>query len=146
MYQISVNEEQMRVIQDALDFYERVLGLGQLEEVENHWRWDANVKSDDFQSKSDSIRFSLYAAKAAGWNMSPNSSRGIRSPDVPKRFRVAYDMTQVLRKFSSDLRINRALREKDIEAAKFESITVSQNSFWATCEEVPPILVEWIEK
>jgi hypothetical protein len=143
MYQIELNEKQMQVLQDALDFYERVLGLGQLEEIENHWRHDVKFPDPEFQSKSDGLRFSLYAAKAAGWNLSPNSSRGIRSPDVPERFRIAYDMTQVLRKASSDLRLQRFKEEGNEEGARWESMTVSRYDFWATCDKVPPIKVSW---
>jgi hypothetical protein len=145
MYRIEVNESQMRVLMDALDFYERVLGLGQLEEIEHGWRWDIGM-SPDFSEKSEALRNALAAAKMIGWGFPPNASRSIRSPEVPVRFRIAYDMTQVLRKTVSDVRLARFRADGKEECARWEMMTVSRNEFWATCEEQPPIRVEWSPK
>lgn len=145
MYQIDVNELQMRVILDALDFYERVLGLGQLEEVEAGWREDADVRDPRFAETSDALLTLMRDAKRQGWKLEPNSSRSIRGPGVAPRFRIAYDMTQVLRKAVSDRRLARLKAEGKEDAARWESRSVSQHVFWATCPEVPPAVVSWKE-
>lgn len=142
-YTIQLNEQQMHVMRDALDFYERVLGLGQLEEIEFCWRWDADVRGKDFQEKSDAIRHALYSAKLIGWGFGPGASRSIRSGDVPIRFRIAYDMTQVVRKTMSDAAIQRAKIEKNMDTVRHLKMTVDQNEYWATCPEVPKIQVSF---
>lgn len=144
MYVIEMNESQAQVLKDALDFYERVLGLGQLEEIEYHWRWYADIRAEDFQQKSDTLRYSLYAAKSVGWGHSPNSSRSIRSQEVPKKFRIAYDMTQVLRKAMSDVRLAEAKEEGDEDLVQHLKMTVDQNEYWSVEPEVPPMKVKHI--
>lgn len=141
-YIITLDEKQAYILGDALDFFERVLGLGQLEEVENQWRWHADFQKPDTQSRSEALRHSLYAAKAIGWNLSANASYGIRSPEIAERYRIAYDMTQVLRKAKSDEKLREAEASGDAEAARWIRMTVDQRDFWATAPEVPPITVE----
>lgn len=145
-YTIQLNEQQMQIMRDALDFYERVLGLGQLEEIESHWRWDADVRGKDFQEKSEAIRYSLYSAKLIGWGCGPGASRGIRSENVPARFQIAYDMTQAIRKSMSDVRIFKANIEKDMETVTRLMNTVDQNEYWPTQPKVPKIQISWTEK
>lgn len=145
MYHVTVSERQMQVLLDALDFYERVLGLGQLEEVEEGWRMDADVRDPQFVETSDVLRALMQDAKKQGWKLSPNSSRRIRDPGVAPRFRIAYDMTQVLRKAVSDRRLARLKAEGEDAAARWESLTINQDAFWATCPEVPPAAVSWKE-
>jgi len=142
MYTIELSEKQMGVLRSALDFYERVMGLGQLEEIEFHWR--SHEKYDEkFNEKSDALRHILYSAKIVGWSLSANSSRSIRSDKVPEVYRIAYDMTQIIRKKMSDVRIENLKEEGDENSLSYEMMTVDRNPFWATCDKVSPIKVSW---
>lgn len=142
-YTIHLDEQQMQVLRDSLDFYERVLGLGQLEEVEHRWRWDMDVLKRDFQARSDGLRHSLYAAKSIGWDLSSNSSRSVRSELIPTKYRIAYDMTQIIRKVMSDVSIEKAKIENDEKTVRFLNMTVDQNSYWPTYPQQPPIKITW---
>lgn len=143
-WSLELDEEHITIILRALDFYERTLGLGQLEEIEYHWRAKADLKDEAFESKSNAIYNMTRAMKAIGWNLEANESRGIRSDSVPEEFRTAYDITQVMRKALNDHRIACAEESGDKEVAKRLRFSVSNDLYWATNPKVSPIIIREI--
>jgi len=142
-YQIDCEESQLKVLKDALDFYERVLGLGQLEEISYLWRIFYQEPPEDLSHKSRTVEHALLAAKNAGWGMAPDVSMSIRSETVPRSFRIAYDMTQVIRKSMSDAKIEELEREEGSESTlKHLRMTVDRDRFWAT-SDLRPIKVTY---
>jgi len=137
-YHLECNENQIKVLKQALDFYERVLGLGQLEEINSLWRIYYRGSIEDLNQKSCTIEHALYAAKSAGWGFAPNVSMSIRSETVHEDFRIAYDMTQVIRKKISDARIE-DLEKKDgsEDSIRYLKMTVDRDDFWASSDEEP---------
>jgi hypothetical protein len=137
-FHIECNESQMGVLKDALDFYERILGLGQLEELEMRWRMNYEGPIEDLDEKSCIIRHCLYGAKRSGWGLSPHVSMSIRSETVPKDFRIAYDMTQIIRKKISDARIEELEGSHGNEdLIRHLKMTVDRDDFWASSDEEP---------
>jgi len=90
-YNLTVTEEQARILTDALDLYSRI-GIGQFEEVLQVY--DRNLKLDE--ETRDRIRIGLDIAKREAGH--PRSgSHGIHNEKVDDRFRAAYDLQQVVR-------------------------------------------------
>lgn len=135
----------LAVLLDALDLYERVIGLGQLEVIEERWRWHADAKSSDFGVVSDALRHALDAAKAIGWRFAPGQSRGIYCRDVPRPALIAYDLTQAIRKFRSDVRLAKAIEEGDTRTIQSIRYTVDQRPYRGVCPDVPRAKVELVE-
>lgn len=140
-YTITLSEEQIQVLRTALDFYERVLGLGQLEEIEYHWRWYADVKNESFDKTSQALKGIIHAMKVIGWNLYPNESYGIHSEQIKKPYRIAYDMTQIIRKAMSDVSIARAKNNNDEDLLRYLKGTVDRNDYYPTYPELEPIKV-----
>ena len=90
-YQLTLNEQQVEIAHRALEFYERVGGLGQIEEVMDPWRLrcEANVL--------EPAECALREVKRYLTGFGYGASYGIRSEEVPDEYRVAYDLQQVLR-------------------------------------------------
>lgn len=90
-YQLTVSGEQADLINRALEFYERVGGLGQFEVAVEPWlfRCDAN--------KLEAARRALDQVKLHLTGFGYGASYGIYSPEVPDEHRVAYDLQQVIR-------------------------------------------------
>lgn len=133
---LELEDVHLEVLLSALDFWERVLGLGQLEEIEYAWRWDADVKAEDFREKSDALRSALNAAKWIGWELPGNASLGVRSEKVPERFQIAYDMQKAIKKVRCDYRIATSTDEKEI---RHLSMTVDSDPYWPTRPDVPKV-------
>ena len=92
MYNLKLNEAQMRVIEKALDFYSRIL-CGQIEEVDRVLMYDARQVSH---------RSCLYwhledFKKAAFPELGVHTSYAIGSPETPEGAKIAYDIQQVVR-------------------------------------------------
>lgn len=93
-YALYVNEEQARVIVNALDFYSRI-HIGQVEEVDSFVRLFVRYRKDkDLDGMKDAIE---AFKKAAFPELTSTSSYGIHSEEVDDTARVAWDIKQVLR-------------------------------------------------
>lgn len=100
-YSLTVNENQIKILSNALDFYARI-GIGQYEEIAdfsfdrlNHdgkSHWD-NLK----YMLRESMRHMLNALKKLRHGLEPNQSFGISSNEVQPHFKVAYDLVQVIK-------------------------------------------------
>ena len=90
-YKLAVSEEQAQILVDALDLYSRVAGMGQLQPATEPWLSRCEPE------QLEQARHHLLQAGCALTGMEPHASYGIRSDRVPDRYRVAYDMQQVIR-------------------------------------------------
>lgn len=90
-YQLTVTEEQAAVINRALEFYERVGGMGQFDVVTEPWIIRGPV------GNIQAAREALDEAKLLLTGMPYGNSYGIMSPQVPEEFRRVYDLHQVIR-------------------------------------------------
>jgi len=142
-FRLEVNEEQALVLREALDVYERVLGLGQVEELEFRWGMDRSPSQEGWERTRETMRFLCYAMKSAGWGHGPNSSHGIRSEKVPRKYRVAYDITQVLRHALAEARVAELEASGDRDLADRLRNTVDFDRFWSTEADVKPAVVSW---
>lgn len=94
---IEVTEEQAHIITAALDFYMRVAGLHQYEEIFYAHRVGPHA------DKVEAMRAALLSAKGAvglGWNASFSILDAQR---VPIRYRVAHDLWRDLRGCPDDV-------------------------------------------
>ena len=110
MATLNVSEEQLRLIQRALDFYTRV-GIGQFNAIKDHPTFerhlhnefkDENGKTDygKYHSVRDEIDTTLNVARNMLYNnnsTNKNGSWGIHNPKVDDSCRDAYDLIQVIR-------------------------------------------------
>jgi len=109
MATLKVNEDQLRLIQRALDFYSRV-GTGQFDEIKNHPTFEKHLREEfKVDGKCDYSRFhhvrdivddTLNVARNMLYNessMSKNGSWGIYNSKVDDSCRDAYDLIQVIR-------------------------------------------------
>jgi hypothetical protein len=110
MPNLTVTEQQLNLIQEALDFYSRV-GIGQFDVIKDHPTF-YNVLHKSFTSKDGKMDYERYHAIRNNVDMmmvSPrnallnhldlprNASWGIYNPEVDESCRVAYDLVQVIR-------------------------------------------------
>jgi hypothetical protein len=110
MATLTVTDKQLRLIQQALEFYSRI-GIGQLDEIKEHptfYKYLIEQVKDvdgevDFQ-KYHLIRKQADNAFTQGrntlwndFNRGTNGSWGIHNPNVDESCRVAYDLIQVIR-------------------------------------------------
>lgn len=110
MATLNVTEDQLRLIQRALDFYSRI-GIGQLDEIKDHPTFAKYLAEQvkDVDGKVDYERYHLILEQAdnaftQGRNMlyndasiGRNGSWGIYNPNVDDSCRDAYDLVQVIR-------------------------------------------------
>ena len=110
MATITLTEEQLRLVQSALEFYSRV-GIGQFEVIKEHPTFE-KVLRKEFKDKEGNVDYGRYhevresvdimlvqprnmllndltLPKAGSW--------GIYNPDVDESCRVSYDILQVIR-------------------------------------------------
>lgn len=85
-YTLTLNENQMLLVRDALDLYSRI-GIGQFEIISEVY---APFERDEL------MRNGLNVAKKACGHP-PNGSYSINNPTVNDRFRQAFDICQVVR-------------------------------------------------
>lgn len=107
---LTVSEEQLRLIQRALDFYSRV-GIGQFNVIKEHPTFEAhlhnefkdeNGKTDygKYHSVRDAVDMMLVQPRNMLYNedsIGKNGSWGIHHPNVDDSCRDAYDLIQVIR-------------------------------------------------
>lgn len=110
MATITITEEQLRIIQEALDFYSRV-GIGQFDKIKEHPTFEnylrKEFKNDD--GKTDYNRYHQVRDNVDQMLIHPrnmllndlllprNASWGIYNPNVDESCRVAYDLIQIIR-------------------------------------------------
>jgi hypothetical protein len=107
---LKVSEEQLRLIQRALDLYSRI-GIGQFDVIKDHPTFerhlhrefkDENGKTDysRYHSVRDAVDMTLVQPRNMLYNdnlIGRNGSWGIHNPNVDDSCRDAYDLIQVIR-------------------------------------------------
>lgn len=109
MATLTVSEEQLRLIQRALDLYSRI-GIGQFGEIKDHPTFQKHLRKEcEVDGKTDYERYHstrdmannfLFQARNILYNDSSigkNGSWGIHHPNVDDSCRDAYDLIQVIR-------------------------------------------------
>lgn len=92
-YTLEVTGAQADVLVAALDLFSR-MSLGQISELENHWRiYGKMVETDDYET----LRNSFFGLKKVALGLEPNASYGIFSQEIHDTNRVAWDLQQVIR-------------------------------------------------
>jgi hypothetical protein len=110
MASITLTEEQLRLVQNALDFYLRV-GIGQFNVIKEHPTFE-NALKKEFKDEDGKVDYSRYHEVRdnadlmlvlprnmllSDLTLRKNASWGIYNPDVDESCRVAYDLVQVIR-------------------------------------------------
>ena len=110
MATITLTQEQLRLVQDALDFYSRV-GIGQFNVIKEHPTFE-NALKKEFKDEDDKVDYNRYHQVRDNVDLMlvqprnmllndltlpKNASWGIYNPDVDESCRVAYDLIQVIR-------------------------------------------------
>lgn len=93
-YNLTINEQQAKVIADALELYSRV-GMGQLEAVADHPDIQKRVYKSSTLTFPDA-RDLFKPAKQTIFGYSENGSYGITNFEINDCNRVAYDMVKVI--------------------------------------------------
>ena len=110
MATLKVSEEQLRLIQRALDFYTRV-GIGQFNTIKDHPTFERHLHNEfkDEDGKTDygkyhSVRDEIDTTLNVSRNMlynnnstNKNGGWGIHNPNVDDSCRDAFDLVQVIR-------------------------------------------------
>ena len=109
MATLTVTEDQLRLIQQALDFYSRV-GIGQFDAIKDHPTFEKHLhKEFEIDGKTDYNRYHavrdsadnvIFQARNILYNdnsLSKNGSWGIYNPKVDESCREAFDLIQVIR-------------------------------------------------
>lgn len=96
MIQITVTEEQARLINHCLELYSR-LGLGQFNFLKEHWGiqqkiWNKELDHDFGEEELLKLRNTIFDL-----DFGLNGSHGIGSPKVDEDSRIAFDIQQVIR-------------------------------------------------
>jgi hypothetical protein len=110
MATLTVTEDQLRLIQETLDFYFRI-GIGQFNEIKDHPTF-YNIIRKSLTDKDGKIDYERYHAIRNNvdmmlvqprnmllndYTLDLNASFGIYNPEVDESCRVAYDLVQVIR-------------------------------------------------
>lgn len=136
---LKMNHHQLRLLAEALEFYERVLGLGQFEEIgwalsmQRPGPYDASLRND--------IEHLLVLLKKRAFNLDRNQSFGIYSKEVAEKFRVSYDMFKVIRKRLAETQIARLRMNGHTKDAERVSMTVWNDEVFASSTTEPLITV-----
>lgn len=110
MATLTLTEDQLRLVQRALDFYSRV-GIGQFREIKDHPTFSNHLhnefKKEDgktdytkYHEVRDAVDIMLVQPRnmlCNDPNLSQHGSWGIFHPNVDESCRVAYDIIQVIR-------------------------------------------------
>lgn len=102
MYKLTITKKQMEVIREAMEFYSRC-GMGQLSDI----RWicfPQSRRSDEADSLLDRVK-EIYTG------LDSSQYHRLTSKEVDDKFRVAWDVNQVLR--------NQLSKESDPEKKYF---------------------------
>jgi len=145
-YTVTLTEEQLRIVNDALDLYSR-LGMGQLEIVEEFLRTRFYKRYYDINdgpagspvTRGQIVRDQVDTVKALVFDHPPNGSWGIADERVPADCREAYDIYQVTRKAVAETRL---AREDDPERRSFMRLSVHLHDYMPTNPGMPPVEVK----
>ena len=110
MATLTVTENQLRLIQNALDLYTRI-GIGQFERIKEHPTFEVHLYNEfkNEEGKTDYVKFHsvrdevddiFTQAKRLLYNQSSavkNGGWGIHNPNVDDSCRDAFDLVQVIR-------------------------------------------------
>jgi len=145
-FTIEADEEMLQLMTEAIEFYERVVGLGQIEEVSYAYRSRKKDTTswEDHNNRMKIAELALDAFKMAVVNMSRNQSYGIYSPEVPDKFKKSYDMYKTLRKALATSRVHEAEKEGAEETAKRLRMTVDMDGFSGVYFGSPPVSVSFV--
>jgi hypothetical protein len=148
-FTITVDDKQLRVINDALDMYSR-MGMGQLDvSVEEFLRMhfyklyyeqpaaDASEALEVELTRGKLVEAYINDVKALVFGHPPNGSWGIYNDKVPQPCREAYDLKQVFRKALAEQRLEKAKAAGEEELAKHIAITVDMGSYLPSNPEWP---------
>ena len=94
---IEMNMNQAKLLIRALDLYSRI-GIGQIEEIENLFRFHYSDEEYYNSEKSMEIERLLHEVKFEMFGLASNASYGITNDKVPDDFKVAYDMIKSLQR------------------------------------------------
>lgn len=104
-YTIDVTEAQAQAIADALDFYVRVVGLCQLDQVAWQHRAHMDISTEDGRERAAILSQCMDDAALHAFGFHMGASRGIHHPDVPAECRTMYDLRRVLRYALAERRV-----------------------------------------
>lgn len=104
-YTVDVTEAQARAIADALDFYVRVVGLCQLDQVAWQHRAHMDISTEDGRERAAILSQCMDDAALHAFGFDMGASRGIHHPDVPAECRTMYDLRRVLRHALAERRV-----------------------------------------
>lgn len=89
-YELSLTKEQVEVLIQALDLYSRI-GIGQFEEILDVY----DFSKISYESRDDVKQHMMSSKVLAGHSM--NGNYGIHNEEINDKFRIAYDIQQVVR-------------------------------------------------
>lgn len=96
-YKLTLDEEQAKVLIDALDLYAR-LRIGQIEEVGHTFRFRGAADPDKELEQFEQVDAACKELKRAMFpDLHPNASYGIGSQKTPKDAQVAWEIHGVVR-------------------------------------------------
>ena len=139
-WELRMSHRQLRLLAEALEFYERTVGLGQLEEFA--WALTMRENSRYDPDKQRDVENLLVLLKKRVFDLDRNQSFGIYSAEVPEKFRVVYDMFKVARKRLAETEIARLRMNGDNKGAERVAMTVWNDEVYASSSEQPLITVK----
>jgi hypothetical protein len=95
---IELTEKQARIVMNALDYYFRVAGMGQLEEIWSHYRFTSPLPSAPLSKPSCDqvvIEDAINALKYQLWGLPGNASYGITQ--TKEEYQIACEIMQQVR-------------------------------------------------
>lgn len=98
LFKIIANENQLKIIQDALESYAR-LGIGQLEVVLGDLGFKSyeQFKDNIHELHTDEARKAITVLKQKLFKMSFNASYSMHNDTVHENFKVAYDIFSTIK-------------------------------------------------
>lgn len=147
-FTLELEEEQMEVLEKALDMYSR-MGMGQLDvAVEEYLRWnffdqyfnkEYTDEDGNPSTRGEEVKDLVDRIKLLVFGHASNASWGIFSPQVPVASREAYDIRQKVRGALAQWRIDKARASKNDEAAKHILYSVDMDRYLPANPSFPPI-------
>lgn len=93
---IKCSADQAKLITLALEFYERVMGLGQTEEILAEWTMQANF-GPEYSARRSHIKYLLFLLKYLMYDLRENENLGIYNSAIPRRIHQMYDIMKMIR-------------------------------------------------
>jgi hypothetical protein len=145
-FTIEIDEEMLQLMLEALEFYERVVGLGQIEEVGYAYRLKKKLTTSwtEHNERMKIADLALDTFKMAVVGMPRNQSHGIYSPEVNDNIKKMYDMYKTLRKSLAESRLREAIEAGNTETANHLRMTVDMQGFSGVYFSEPPVHVSFV--